>query len=114
MTSIGGSTQVAPGDEVVAEAVLAGLDDEQRTAAQAVTGPVCILAGAGTGKTRTITHRIAYGVHTGIYVPEQVLAGALTPRGGRGVGGPAGRPRRRRGAGPPLPPGGPRPTPGLA
>src|SRR5688572_5314218 len=63
-----------------AEAVLAALDDEQRTAAQAVTGPVCILAGAGTGKTRTITHRIAYGVHTGVYVPEQVLAVTFTAR----------------------------------
>jgi DNA helicase II / ATP-dependent DNA helicase PcrA len=63
-----------------AESVLAALDDEQRTAAQAVTGPVCILAGAGTGKTRTITHRIAYGVHTGIYVPEQVLAVTFTAR----------------------------------
>src|SRR5215217_2956934 len=63
-----------------AEAVLAGLDDEQRTAAQAVSGPICILAGAGTGKTRTITHRIAYGVHTGAYVPEQVLAVTFTAR----------------------------------
>ncbi len=79
-----------------AEAVLAGLDDEQRSAAQAVTGPVCILAGAGTGKTRTITHRIAYGVHTGAYVPEQVLAVTFTARAagelrtrlaGLGVGG---------------------------
>jgi DNA helicase II / ATP-dependent DNA helicase PcrA len=63
-----------------AEAVLDGLDDEQREAAQAVSGPVCILAGAGTGKTRTITHRIAYGVHTGNYVPEQVLAVTFTAR----------------------------------
>src|SRR5919107_1738810 len=63
-----------------AEAVLAGLDDEQRTAAQAVSGPVCILAGAGTGKTRTITHRIAYGVHAGAFVPEQVLAVTFTAR----------------------------------
>ncbi|MGY1719623.1 MULTISPECIES: ATP-dependent helicase [unclassified Blastococcus] len=63
-----------------AEAVLDGLDDEQRAAAQAVSGPVCILAGAGTGKTRTITHRIAYGVHTGTYVPEQVLAVTFTAR----------------------------------
>jgi DNA helicase-2/ATP-dependent DNA helicase PcrA len=63
-----------------AEDVLAGLDEEQRAAAQAVTGPVCILAGAGTGKTRTITHRIAYGVHTGVYVPEQVLAVTFTAR----------------------------------
>jgi DNA helicase II / ATP-dependent DNA helicase PcrA len=68
------------GVESRAEAVLAALDDEQRTAAQAVTGPVCILAGAGTGKTRTITHRIAYGVHTGVYVPEQVLAVTFTAR----------------------------------
>ncbi|TYP89949.1 Rep family ATP-dependent DNA helicase [Blastococcus xanthinilyticus] len=60
--------------------MLAGLDDEQRAAAQAVSGPVCILAGAGTGKTRTITHRIAYGVHTGTYVPEQVLAVTFTAR----------------------------------
>ncbi len=63
-----------------AEVVLAALDDEQREAAQAVAGPVCILAGAGTGKTRTITHRIAYGVHTGVYVPEQVLAVTFTAR----------------------------------
>ncbi|PRY51787.1 Rep family ATP-dependent DNA helicase [Geodermatophilus tzadiensis] len=79
-----------------AEAVLAGLDEEQRTAAQAVGGPVCILAGAGTGKTRTITHRIAYGVHTGAFVPEQVLAVTFTARAagelrtrlaGLGVGG---------------------------
>jgi DNA helicase-2/ATP-dependent DNA helicase PcrA len=63
-----------------AEAVLAGLDDEQRTAAQAVTGPVCILAGAGTGKTRTITHRIAYGVHTGAFSGDQVLAVTFTAR----------------------------------
>jgi DNA helicase-2/ATP-dependent DNA helicase PcrA len=79
-----------------ADAVLAGLDDEQRTAAQAVSGPVCILAGAGTGKTRTITHRIAYGVHTGAFVPEQVLAVTFTARAagelrarlaGLGVGG---------------------------
>src|SRR3712207_2513741 len=79
-----------------AEAVLAALDDEQRAAAQAVTGPVCILAGAGTGKTRTITHRIAYGVHSGVYVPEQVLAVTFTARAagelrgrlaGLGVGG---------------------------
>ncbi|WP_409332917.1 ATP-dependent helicase [Trujillonella humicola] len=62
------------------EAVLAGLDDEQRAAASAVSGPVCILAGAGTGKTRTITHRIAYGVHVGAFAPEAVLAVTFTAR----------------------------------
>ncbi|SFO39719.1 ATP-dependent DNA helicase, Rep family [Geodermatophilus obscurus] len=73
----------SPGSGAVsagAEAVLAGLDDEQREAASAVDGPVCILAGAGTGKTRTITHRIAYGVHAGAFVPEQVLAVTFTAR----------------------------------
>jgi DNA helicase-2/ATP-dependent DNA helicase PcrA len=62
------------------EAVLAGLDDEQRAAATAVSGPVCILAGAGTGKTRTITHRVAYGVHVGAFAPETVLAVTFTAR----------------------------------
>ena len=44
-----------------ADAVLAALDPEQRAVAAAPLGPMCVLAGAGTGKTRAITHRIAYG-----------------------------------------------------
>ena len=67
-----------PGD--AAERVLAGLDPEQRAAAQAVRGPVCILAGAGTGKTRAITHRIAYQVRTGAVPPGQLLAVTFTAR----------------------------------
>jgi DNA helicase-2/ATP-dependent DNA helicase PcrA len=63
-----------------ADAVLAALDPEQREAAVALSGPVCILAGAGTGKTRAITHRIAYGVHAGVYKPQQVLAVTFTAR----------------------------------
>ena len=60
--------------------VLAGLDPEQRQAADAVTGPVCILAGAGTGKTRAITHRIAAMVHGGTAAPGHVLAVTFTTR----------------------------------
>ena len=63
-----------------ADAVLAGLDPEQRQVAVALQGPVCVLAGAGTGKTRAITHRIAYGVHAGVYVPQHVLAVTFTAR----------------------------------
>ena len=70
----------ATGAEVTADSVLAALDPEQRAAATAVSGPVCILAGAGTGKTRTITHRIAYAVHAGIWQPREVLAVTFTTR----------------------------------
>jgi hypothetical protein len=61
-----------------AEAVLAALDPEQLQVATALHGPVCVLAGAGTGKTRAITHRIAYGVLSGGYEPRQVLAVTFT------------------------------------
>ncbi|HET9516682.1 MAG TPA: ATP-dependent DNA helicase UvrD2 [Actinoplanes sp.] len=60
--------------------VLAGLDPEQRAAVTAAAGPVCILAGAGTGKTRAITHRIAYRTSTGEVSPRHVLAVTFTAR----------------------------------
>jgi DNA helicase II / ATP-dependent DNA helicase PcrA len=62
------------------EALLAGLDPEQREAALAGRGPVCVLAGAGTGKTRAITYRIAYAAATGAVDPAHVLALTFTVR----------------------------------
>jgi DNA helicase II / ATP-dependent DNA helicase PcrA len=62
------------------EALLAGLDPQQREVALAARGPVCVLAGAGTGKTRAITHRIAYAAAVGVVNPTHVLALTFTVR----------------------------------
>lgn len=59
---------------------LAGLDDEQRAVAEALHGPVVVLAGAGTGKTRAITHRIAHGVSSGEHEARRTLAVTFTTR----------------------------------
>lgn len=63
-----------------ADELLAALDPEQREVALALRGPVRVLAGAGTGKTRAVTHRIAYGVASGVYDPRHVLAVTFTTR----------------------------------
>jgi DNA helicase-2/ATP-dependent DNA helicase PcrA len=63
-----------------ADEILAGLDPEQREVASHPPGPLCVLAGAGTGKTRAITHRIAYAVHSGRQQPSRVLAVTFTAR----------------------------------
>ncbi|MCT2087503.1 ATP-dependent helicase [Microbacterium enclense] len=59
---------------------LSGLDEHQLEAARALRGPVCVLAGAGTGKTRVITRRIAHGVDTGAYSPQRVMAVTFTAK----------------------------------
>ncbi|HEY2792162.1 MAG TPA: ATP-dependent helicase, partial [Micromonosporaceae bacterium] len=60
--------------------MLSGLDDDQRVAVVAPAGPLCILAGAGTGKTRAITHRIAYRVLSEEIEARHVLAVTFTAR----------------------------------
>ncbi|MGH3341496.1 MAG: ATP-dependent helicase, partial [Carbonactinosporaceae bacterium] len=62
------------------ETVLERLDPEQRAVATTLHGPVCVLAGAGTGKTRAITHRIAYGTLAGVLTAPRVLAVTFTTR----------------------------------
>ena len=63
-----------------AEEILEALDSEQRKVALATRGPVCVIAGAGTGKTRAITHRIAYACAIGVMDPQRVLAITFTTR----------------------------------
>jgi DNA helicase-2/ATP-dependent DNA helicase PcrA len=63
-----------------AEEILARLNPAQRQAAEAIRGPVAILAGAGTGKTTTITHRIAYQVATGTFPAGAILAVTFTEK----------------------------------
>ena len=83
------------------DALLEDLDPEQRQVATALSGPVAVIAGAGTGKTRAITYRIAYGVACGAYNPTSVLAVTFTTRAAgelrgrlRHLGAPASRPER--------------------
>ena len=66
---------MAIGDEI-----LAALDPDQRAVALASRGPVCVIAGAGTGKTRAITHRIAYAAAIGTMDPQKVLALTFTAK----------------------------------
>jgi DNA helicase II / ATP-dependent DNA helicase PcrA len=60
--------------------IFAGLNEEQRQAVETVRGPVCILAGAGSGKTTTITRRIANQVATATFDAQQLLAVTFTDK----------------------------------
>ena len=73
-------SSAAPAARWDAQALLEALDPDQRQVAEHLEGPLCVLAGAGTGKTRAITYRIAYGVAVGAYQPTQVLAVTFTAR----------------------------------
>jgi len=64
----------------VEDSILAALDPDQRAVALASRGPVCVIAGAGTGKTRAITHRIAYAAAIGTMDPQKVLALTFTAK----------------------------------
>lgn len=66
--------------QVTPESILASLDEEQRAVATSIGGPLVVLAGAGTGKTRAITHRIAYATATGAHEPRRTLAVTFTTR----------------------------------
>ena len=64
----------------IEDEILAALDPDQRAVALASRGPVCVIAGAGTGKTRAITHRIAYAAAIGTMDPAKVLALTFTAK----------------------------------
>jgi DNA helicase-2/ATP-dependent DNA helicase PcrA len=64
----------------IEDEILAALDPDQRAVAFASRGPVCVIAGAGTGKTRAITHRIAYAAAIGTMDPQKVLALTFTAK----------------------------------
>jgi DNA helicase-2/ATP-dependent DNA helicase PcrA len=78
--SVSSGDAVSKSSNLQAESLLINLDPQQREAATAIRGPVAIIAGAGTGKTRAITHRIAYAIESGVMDPNRVLALTFTAK----------------------------------
>ena len=70
----------------MADPVFDGLNEQQSEAVRTVRGPICILAGAGTGKTTTITRRIANQVRSGAFSPDEILAVTFTEKAAREMG----------------------------
>jgi len=62
------------------EQLLDNLDEDQRAVVTAIRGPVCVIAGAGTGKTRTITHRLAYAIGAGVTDASKTLSLTFTAK----------------------------------
>ena len=66
-----------------ADSLLSDLDPAQREAVTITSGPLCILAGAGSGKTRVISRRVAYALATGVVRPRDVLVVTFTDKAAR-------------------------------